>query len=138
ENDDSEAQAIRSTLADRGVPAERVLVDTSGPNIRGSAVGVDQLLRDRGFQSGDDIIVVSSALNIRRATSSFAQLGVDAVPRPTDRFGFQIQPNDRLLLLQDLIPNVDALALTTRVFEEYLSSIYYFLRGWLVNPTGFS
>lgn len=136
ENDDSESQVIRSTLAERGVPADRVLVDTNGTNVRTSAVEIDRLLRDRGFQGGDDIVVVASALNIRRAVSTFAQLGVDAVPRPTDLVNFQSQPNNRLLLLQDLVPSVDALALTTRVFEEYLSSIYYFLRGWIGNQTG--
>lgn len=136
ENDDSEGQAIRSTLANRGVPADRILVDTNGTNVRTSAVEVDRLLRDRGFQGGDDVVVVASALNIRRAISTFAQLGVDAVPRPTDLVSFPNQPSNRLLLLRDLVPSVDALALTTRVFEEYLSSIYYFLRGWLANPAG--
>ncbi|MBD2092479.1 YdcF family protein [Microcoleus sp. FACHB-1515] len=136
ENDDSQSQAIRSTLTSGGVPADRILVDTNGANVRTSAVEVERLLRDRGFQGGDDIVVVASALNIRRAVSTFAQLGVDAVPRPTDLVGFPNLPNNRLLLLQDLIPSVDALALTTRVFEEYLSSIYYFLRGWLVAPGG--
>jgi uncharacterized SAM-binding protein YcdF (DUF218 family) len=136
-NDNSESQAIAEILAERGVPSDRVLVETTGTTIRSSAVEVERLLRDRGFQSGDDVIVVSSALNIRRATSTFAQLGVDAIPRPTDRYGFQAEPSERLLLLEDLVPTVDALVLTTRVFEEYLASIYYFLRGWLVNPTGF-
>lgn len=131
-------QSITEFLTSRSVPADRVLIEFNGTNVRSSASEVDRLLRDRGFEQGDSIILVSSAISIRRASSTFAQLGLDPIARPTDLYGFQFQlPNDRLLLLPDLVPNVNALMLTTRVVDEYLSSIYYFLRGWLVNPTNF-
>jgi uncharacterized SAM-binding protein YcdF (DUF218 family) len=132
----NEAQAVTDFLVSRGVPAERVLIESTGVNLRSVGVEVNRLLRDRGFAQGDTTILVASAINIRRAGSTFAQLGLDPILRPTDLYSFQIQPppDEELLVLEDLVPNVDALALTTRVVEEYLASIYYFLRGWLVNP----
>jgi uncharacterized SAM-binding protein YcdF (DUF218 family) len=131
-------QSITEFLTSRGVSTDRILIEANGTSVRSSAFEVNQLLRDRGFQQGDSILLVSSALNIRRASSTFAQLGLDPIARPTDLYGFQFQvPDDRLLLISDLVPNVNALVLTTRVVDEYLASIYYFLRGWLVNPTNF-
>ncbi|MEO0887916.1 MAG: hypothetical protein AAFY54_18590, partial [Cyanobacteria bacterium J06648_10] len=40
---------------------------------------------------------------------------------------------DRGLLgrLPDILPSVDALQITTRYWNELLTSLYYFLRGWL-------
>jgi uncharacterized SAM-binding protein YcdF (DUF218 family) len=130
-------RAAREVLESQGVPSDRFLAESQGANVRGSALEVDELLRDRGFNDNDSIVLVASAVNIRRATSTFTQLGFDVIPRPTDLYGFQLQPEGRLLVLADLVPNVDALALTTRVVEEYLTSIYYFLRGWLVSPLAY-
>jgi uncharacterized SAM-binding protein YcdF (DUF218 family) len=135
--DVTQNQAITNFLTGRGVPADRVAITTTGATVRSSAVEVEQLLRDRGFTQNNSVILVTSAINIRRAASTFSQVGLDPVSRPTDLLGFQIQPEERFLMLEDLVPSVDALALTSRVIEEYLASIYYFLRGWLVNPEGF-
>jgi hypothetical protein len=33
--------------------------------------------------------------------------------------------------LRDLLPSVDSLEMTTRLFNETLTSMYYFLRGWV-------
>lgn len=130
-------QAITNFLTSRGVAGDRVLFAANGVTVRSSAVEVEQLLRDRGFAQGDSVILVTSAINIRRAASTFAQVGLDPISRPTDLLGFQLPNAQRFLVLEDLVPSVEALNLTTRVTEEYLASVYYFLRGWLVNPTGF-
>jgi hypothetical protein len=133
--DANEAQSVINLLTSAGVPQDRILIDSSGLDVRTSSVAVDQLLTERGFQKASDVIIlISPALNTRRATSSFARLGIQTFPRPTDFFAFQLDNSRQLALLADLVPNVEALALTTRVIDEYLTSIYYFLRGWLLNP----
>ncbi|MBD2464498.1 YdcF family protein [Oscillatoria sp. FACHB-1407] len=125
-------------LVSAGVPEERILIEPEGVDVRSSALEVEQLLVERGYEKANDtIVLISPAINIRRATSAFAQVGLQAQARPTDFFAFQLREGRRLALLSDLVPNVEALALTTRVVDEYLTSVYYFLRGWLLNPVSF-
>jgi len=134
-----EARLVVNQLVNVGVPAGQVIIDPTGLSVRNSAIATERLLLERGFRKGvDTIILVSPSLITRRATSAFSQLGLKVIPRPTDFFAFQVQqPNERLIKLSDLIPNVEALALTTRAMDEYLTSIYYFMRGWLLDPIGF-
>lgn len=135
----NEEQAIRQVLTNQsGVPRDRIVIDADSINARGSAREVDDLLQERGFRKSEDrIILVAPAVGVRRAASTFAQLGFGVVLRPTDLFGFQTPGNINSIRLADLVPSVDALAVTTRVVEEYLTLIYYFLRGWLIDPLGF-
>lgn len=136
-------QNITATLTAAGVPSDRIVIDSQGTSIQTSAVQVDRILQERGFvksggnlaQPSDSIIVVAPSVSMRRIQATFARLGIRAEPRPTNQFLFQVQNNGRpLAWIGDLIPNVDALMLTTRAIEEFLSVVYYFLRGWLLNP----
>lgn len=127
--------SIASILTNAGVPADRVVIEPNGLDIRSSAVEIDRYLVNQGFdRQNDAIILVAPAITIRRAVSAFTRLGLQTVPRSTDFLGSQLRDGLSLAVLTDLIPNVDALALTTRVVKEYLISVYYFLRGWLYNP----
>lgn len=130
----SEATDIASLLSNMGVPQDRIVIEPRGLDVRTSAVAVAEVLQRRGIVPRR-VILVSSGLNIRRANLSFANLGVQVIPRPTDFYTFQAGAvPSRRLQVTDFIPSVEALTVTTRVVDEYLSSIYYFLRGWL-TPT---
>lgn len=125
------AQVVQSVLTAGGVPADRILIGTSGTDLYSSMVEVDRSLQARGFRKeADTIVLVAPGLSSGRAVATLGNLGIRATPGAIDRF----LSGDRLLAtISDLIPNVDALALTTRVVDEYLTSVYYFLRGWLVT-----
>jgi len=130
------AQAVQSALIGAGVPADRILIETSGVDIYSSVVEVDRLLQTRGFREEvDTVIAIAPMLNMRRAVSTLASAGIRATPEAADRFMFQIGNGDRLLAnIGYLVPNVEALRVTTAVVDEYLTSVYYFLRGWLIAP----
>jgi uncharacterized SAM-binding protein YcdF (DUF218 family) len=128
------AQGVTEVLTGLGVPGDRVLIDSKGVDAHTSAVSIQQLLSDQG--AGNEIILVAPALSIRRATSTFLNEGMRVIPRATDFFVFQLQRGGRLAVLTDLIPSSEALVITSRVVDEYLATIYYFLRGWLVDPLG--
>ncbi|MBD1910050.1 MULTISPECIES: ElyC/SanA/YdcF family protein [unclassified Leptolyngbya] len=131
-------QTIGNLLEGAGVPNNRILIETEGYDLYTTIVSVREALVARGFQPGTDgIILIAPALSISRATSTFARLDVDVLPEPTDQFAFQLESGRLMASPLDLIPNVDALALTTRVVDEYLTSVYYFLRGWVVDPGSF-
>lgn len=149
-------QSIRAILVSQGVPNAAILVDNESKDLRSSAVRVAELLSARGLRvdllindeervniidrEGQlfNIALVSPALTMRRARLTFAQAmnltEQNVIPSATDFFAFQFRQELSLARLRDLIPNADALALSTRVVEEYLIYMYYFLRGWLLNP----
>lgn len=131
-------QAIRTLLVGAGVPGDRIIIDTQGTDIYSSVTQVRQILQDQGFDPAtESIVLVAPAISISRtistlSNSTLSNFGIRVIPKPTDRFVFQVQNGGRLLAsLADLVPNVDALVLTTRLVEELLSSVYYFLRGWI-------
>jgi uncharacterized SAM-binding protein YcdF (DUF218 family) len=136
--DTNEVQSITNLLAGTGVPSNRIVIDSESAGARTSAEAVVEILEDRGINNNDaSVVLVGSAVSIRRASSTFARLDVEVIPRPTEFSALSLPGSDDFTLrIADFVPSVDALALTTRVVDEYLTSIYYFLRGWLSNPMG--
>ncbi|NJO43080.1 MAG: YdcF family protein [Cyanobacteria bacterium CRU_2_1] len=150
-------EAVTTFLSQNGVPSEQVRVDTRANDLRSTAVEVRRILLGgsaedcRVLEICDDgdlrelqtearqlpeisAILVVPALQTRRAVSTFTKLDYYIIPRPTDFYVFQIQGGLRPAALTDLVPSAEALVITSRVVDEYLSSIYYFVRGWLSDP----
>ncbi|NJR38517.1 MAG: YdcF family protein [Leptolyngbyaceae cyanobacterium CSU_1_4] len=130
----SETSSVTNLLTANGVPEDRIRIDLEGVDPRTSAVVSQRLLASNDSPTRVPIMIVAPVINIRRVSSSFAKLNFDVIPRPTDFYVFQLQGGLRLAAASDLIPNVEALVITTRVVDEYLATVYYFLRGWLVDP----
>lgn len=148
--------AITAFLGRMGIPSEQIRVDTEGFDPRSSAVAVRKSLlgpgaveecaiyavcdnsvrRLEGNANRDviPIILVTPALTLRRATSTFTKLAFDVTPRPTDFYVFQLQGGLKLAAITDLIPSSEALTITSRVVDEYFAWMYYFTRGWLQDP----
>lgn len=135
ENQATEADDIGELLLRLGVDPNRIILEDTGTDIRSSAVGIKRILEERNL--GTRIALITSALEMRRATLTFANLGIQVIPRPTDFITFQPGGTQRRTLrMADFIAQAEALALSTRVLEEYYTFIFYFLRGWL-SPTIF-
>ncbi|MBW4489806.1 MAG: YdcF family protein [Trichocoleus desertorum ATA4-8-CV12] len=129
-----EARDIETLLINMGVARDDIVVEPTGVDVRTSAVAVGRILMERRL--GDRVILVTSATNTRRAALTFARAGIRVIPRPTNFYTFESGGNlRRRLRLADFVPSADTLVITTRVIEEYLLSVYYFLRGWLA-PLG--
>lgn len=148
--------AITAYLGRMGIPSEQIRVDSEGFDPRSSAIAVRKSLLGPGaveecaiYAVCDNdirrletnvnrdvipVILVTPALNLRRATSTFTKLAFDVTPRPTDFYVFQLQGGLRLAALTDLIPSSEALTITSRVIDEYFAWMYYFTRGWLQDP----
>ena len=126
-----EAKDIETLLANNmGVPRSSIVLDDNGSNIRTSAPEVRKILDSRGV--GRKVILVTSAIQMRRASLAFANMGMQVIPRATDFYTFQstARGTSRLRLdAGDFLPSAEALVTTTRVFDEYFGSFYYYLRG---------
>lgn len=129
-----EAYDIQQVLESLGVPPENIILEKRGIDLRTSAQAVDEILRDKDL--GNRIILVTPAINTLRARFTFANLGIQAITRPTDFITFEsvtFQPGPtprKRIHAEDFIPSTEALLITNRVADEYLARIYYFLRGW--------
>jgi uncharacterized SAM-binding protein YcdF (DUF218 family) len=122
---DVEAEAMQGFLRDLGVPAEALLLEGRSGNTRENAVFSAELLRERGVQR---ILLVTSALHMRRALGTFRAVGLDAVPAATD-FEVTSEPYHAVRWL----PDAEALAAGTRALKEFLGWWVYRARGWAVS-----
>jgi uncharacterized SAM-binding protein YcdF (DUF218 family) len=152
----AEARDIARILVQMGVPQENILLNPSGVDFRSSALAVDKFIDEGRIQKR--VILVAPALGMQRARQTFAQLGIETLPSPAGFLSFQsgavptilvdVLPskacknavnvtirNLRPLRLSDFISNADALLISNRVVNEFWSSVYYLLRGWLA-PSG--
>jgi len=141
-------QALRQQLVGRGVPSEGIRIENTGNDIRATVDDQKNFLREQGLftdppsngardfernnRDANRVVLVAPALTMRRAALAFEGDGVQVVAAPTELYSSP-NPEDRdtLARLADLVPSVNALVLTTRYWGELLSSIYYYLRGWL-------
>lgn len=117
------------------IPLNQLVPEPKGMDIRTSAEAVATILRERNLQN-QPIILIASGLEMNRALGTFSQLRIRAFPRPTDFTTGNVKPvNLNNIVVEDLVPNVDSLVLTSRIVDEYFVRIYYFLRGWQGNVT---
>jgi uncharacterized SAM-binding protein YcdF (DUF218 family) len=118
----SEAEAMRALLVDLGVPADAIVLEDRALSTRENAVFVAEELQRLG---AGDVLLVTSALHMPRALASFAGLGLNPQPAPTD-FSDRLPPDDIVRWL----PDAQSLARSTAALREYLGLWVYRWRGW--------
>jgi uncharacterized SAM-binding protein YcdF (DUF218 family) len=131
-----EANDVATVLTQLGVPQDRIVVESGSRDLRTSAIEVNRILTARGI-ANQPVYLVTSAINSRRARLAYSQVGVQTVIQPADFVA--TEPGTREarnfnLSVQSFIPSVESLAVATRIVEEFYTTIYYSLRGWLA-PT---
>ncbi len=146
----AESRDIVTFLQSQGVPAGNILEDNKSPTVHDSAVNVRELLRAQRIGFGNQLFLVTSAIEMSRAALTFnrefnsqgLETPITIISRPTDFYTLpqrdslrrRVQGRDlieRGFRLSDWLPSTQAFALSSRVISEYVTSIYYFLRGWI-------
>lgn len=108
----SEADAASRFMTDLGVPANRTILESASANTRENAEQTATILRARGAQR---ILLVTSALHMRRAISNFERIGLDVIPAPTDHE----VGRDPFTILR-VLPSAEALHDSRRALHEYV------------------
>ena len=72
---------MRALLVDLGVPPGRIVLEERSRNTRENAEFTAGLLKEYRVQR---VLLVTSALHMRRAVGEFERAGVDVVPAATD------------------------------------------------------
>ena len=113
----NEAEAMRAVLMDLGVPAAAITLEARSLNTRENARYTAELLRGEGQSR---VLLVTSALHMRRALRCFRAVGLEVIAAPTD---FEVLPVAFTPLM--LLPDAEALAGSGRGLKEVL--------GWWVG-----
>ena len=108
----SEAEAAVRLLTDLGVPADRILLESVSLDTRQNAQMSEAVLRTRGARR---VLLVTSALHMRRALARFEIPGIDVIPVATDHEVADDPPGAIRWL-----PDTDALDGSRRALKEYL------------------
>ena len=110
----SEAAAMQRLLTDLGVPAAAMLREERSRNTRENARFSAELLRERGIEQ---ILLVTSALHMRRALGLFEATGLQVIPAATDHEAKRAPPGLRW------IPSTDALDASGRTLKEWVGRL---------------
>jgi uncharacterized SAM-binding protein YcdF (DUF218 family) len=111
----SEAAAMQVFLRDLGVPDAAMLLEERSRNTHENAVDSAEILKARGISR---ILLVTSALHMRRAVLEFEGQGLTVVPATTD-----VEAVAMPLTLMRLLPDADALAGSGRGFKELVGTV---------------
>lgn len=126
-----EANDISNILEELGVDEGNIRLESVSRDIRSSAVKVKELLEKEGI-SDQQLILITSAIKMRRSRLAFEKVGLKVTPAATDFHGLpDNEALKRKLGVDDFLPTVEALSLSTKIIEDAFGFIYYFIRGWV-------
>jgi uncharacterized SAM-binding protein YcdF (DUF218 family) len=117
-----ESESMRAALVARGVPPDRILLDSESRDTHHQALRVGELLSQEGV---DTFILVTSAAHMRRALGAFTAEGMHPIPSAAlDR------STESEVEASPFLPSTRGLNESELVFRELFGSLYYTLRGW--------
>lgn len=127
----AEALSARSLALDLGARPGQILVNAGSRTTAEEAAQIGALGRQRGWRR---ILLVTSGFHMQRSLATFrTRSGLEVIPVSCD---FQLpargsygSPSPGSLAL-DLLPEANALALSTMALKEHLGLSVYRLRGW--------
>ncbi len=126
-----EAHWARDLAEELGVPAQRILLNPASRTTAEEAHDIGALGRSRGWRR---VLLVTSAFHMPRSLATFRQRsGLEVIPVACD---YQLPARThygQLTLantLKSLVPDAEALYLSSVALKEHLGLVVYRLRGW--------
>ena len=113
-----EAEVMRASAIQQGVPADAVLLEERAVNTYQNVRFVDQMLRDRNWTR---ILLVSSPYHMRRALMVWHRNAPEVIVVPTPPAGSQFYEHTRGASFEQV----------RALLQEYIAIAAYWRRGWL-------
>lgn len=123
-NGPAEADSLAELLGMLGVPQSAIVREVRSGNTRENCTESKRLLDARGAH---DVLLVTSAIHMRRALATCLSAGLAVRPTPTDFWVSEAESRTAL----DWIPDTESLMLTHLVLRELVGFEVYRLRGWI-------
>lgn len=117
-----ESATLAQLLVARGVPADRIIQESTSVTTRDQAQAVAAILRAHGWTV---VALVTSPVHLLRARRSFAAAGIQVVPAPAAFHSGGVMYEHRWT------PSPDALSSSKMSMYDYLGYLYYWAHGWL-------
>jgi uncharacterized SAM-binding protein YcdF (DUF218 family) len=114
----AEAPIIGRFLTDLGVPADRIVLESSSRDTRENALFAGAICRKNGFKNP---ILVTSAFHMRRAVASFEKAGVKVAPFPSSFLG---RPG-KAYVWWDWFPGIGQLWVSSVAIREHIGLLAY-------------
>lgn len=115
-------EAIRDELIKAGVPAERIVLESTSRNTREQAMNLAPLLQGHRVEQ---FVLVTSPTHMRRAMGTFEANHLHPVASVSAGAAEEMIASRWLFL-----PGSDSLRATRWALREYLALAYYWSRGW--------
>lgn len=122
-----QAASAAELLRFLGVPPDAILEQSAPLTTREEALAIRRVLEPLGAER---ILLVTSALHMRRAAALFRGEGFDVVPAPTDFLVIDAPRRSLARTLLTFLPRVESLSLTTRALHEWLGLAVARASGW--------
>jgi uncharacterized SAM-binding protein YcdF (DUF218 family) len=113
----TEAETMRDLLVQLGVPPEAVVLEDRSRTTRENAAFTQPVLEALGMRR---ILLVTSAQHMPRSMMLFRGVAEVVIAAPTD-----VEAVPRPLTLWSILPNSDALDLSSRAIKEYLGMLHH-------------
>ncbi len=130
--DQSESTDMATLLELFGVPKTAILEDKTSLNTYENAVNVQKILTEKKINK---VLLVTSAMHMKRSLLIFQKLGMNVIPAPTDFLVTQQSLQEPSIsgeaIALNLLPDSDRLEDLTKALKEYLGIFIYRLRGYL-------
>jgi len=120
EPEDPSGETMKDALVRLGVPSDRIVVERESTNTRDEATFIARLLPSLGSPK---VILVTSAIHMRRAVGMFRAVGIEPIPA----IAHERQYDDVTLAF---MPSDLGLRQSSLDVHEIAGLVYYRLKGW--------
>jgi uncharacterized SAM-binding protein YcdF (DUF218 family) len=117
-----ESEAMKADLVARGVPQDKIWLETESPDTHQQAIRIRERLQQEGVEA---FVLVTSPPHMRRALGAFADQGMEPIPAVAGR-----GPAESFGGVAPFLPSAEGLGDSETTFREILALLYYTLRGW--------
>jgi uncharacterized SAM-binding protein YcdF (DUF218 family) len=115
------SEAMRDALVQLGVPASRIVLESSSRDTHDEAVLIAPMLRARGVAN---VVLVTSAVHMRRSIGVFRAVNVSVMPAIAPASG------PARIWYKRYLPSREGLEASAQLAHELIGTPYYWIRGW--------
>jgi len=120
-----EANLVKRYLLEIGIPDSAISVDSLSDNTRENALFTSKIIHSSGLKK--KILLITSAIHMRRAGACFRKAGVQFTPYAVDKYVGKRRYDPAYLL----VPDVDCFVKWDKLLHEYVGYITYSMMGYL-------
>lgn len=118
----SEAPLAKAYATRLGIPEPRMRAEDTSRNTHENAVESARIVREEGL---DTVVLITSAMHMKRALACFHHVGLDPIPYPVDFLN-----NFPHYSILSLAPSAGNLSDATVALKEYVGLLMYRLKGY--------